>query len=346
MLEAGDLLLSVRDLEKRFEGRRSALEYLTRQPRPRLTALEKVSFELRGNDSLGIVGESGSGKSTLARCIVRLLEPDDGSVLFRDAEVRNASREDLRAIRRRIQLIYQDPYASLNPRMRIGRAVAEPARVHGLVPRDGEAALVEELLERVGLPGTMASRYPRELSGGQRQRVAIARALAVQPELLIADEAVSALDVSIQAQVLKLFEELKRDAGLGMIFISHQLAVVAHLCDRIAIMYLGRIVEIGPTSEVFTRPRHPYTIGLLKAHPSVEILKHRRAPALQGELPSPFAIPSGCRFRTRCPYAEAICHDVDPTPTELGAGHTAWCHVLPSETVSDLHARTMPTRNT
>jgi peptide/nickel transport system ATP-binding protein/oligopeptide transport system ATP-binding protein len=315
-------------VSKYYAGRRSLADHLGRRPKPRLVALDGVSIHLAANETLGIVGESGSGKTTLARCIVRLIRPDGGAIRFEGVDVLAASPADLRAVRRHVQLIYQDPYSSLNPRMTVGAAIAEPARVHGLVQRHAEGRLVEELLGRVGLPTSVARRRPRELSGGQRQRVAIARALAMRPKVIIADEAVSALDVSIQAQVLNLFEDLGRDLELGMIFIAHQLSVIAHLSTRVAIMYLGRIVETGPTAAVFARPRHPYTVGLLEAHPRVTAAR-RAVPALHGEIPSPYAIPRGCRFNTRCPLVEARCLDVDPPAVEVAPGHRSWCHVLP-----------------
>jgi oligopeptide/dipeptide ABC transporter ATP-binding protein len=227
-----------------------------------------------------------------------------------------------------MQMIYQDPYSSLNPRMTVRSAISEPALIHGLVDKDGAEDLVRELLERVGMPYTVANLRPRALSGGQRQRIAIARALALKPSVIIADEAVSALDVSIQAQILNLFGELIRDLRLGMIFIAHQLSVIAQLSDRVAIMYLGRIVESGPTADVFARPRHPYTGALLEAHPHLGAEK-KQAPALKGEIPSPYAIPKGCRFNTRCRFAEEKCFEIDPPPTEVSPGHYAWCHVLP-----------------
>ncbi|MBL8152619.1 MAG: ABC transporter ATP-binding protein [Anaerolineae bacterium] len=296
---------------------------------PRLTALDNVSIALNANEVLGIVGESGSGKTTLARCIVRLETPDHGSVFFDDRDVLSSSGIELRHIRRDVQMIYQDPYTSLNPRMRVRDAISEPALVHGLIDPAGKDSLIRELLERVGLPQTAADLRPRALSGGQRQRVAIARALALRPRIIIADEAVSALDVSIQAQILNLFADLIRELGLGMIFISHQLSVIAQLSDRVAILYLGRIVETGPTAQVFAHPRHPYTAALLKAHPSIETEKQRQ-PALKGEIPSPYAIPRGCRFNTRCAYAESRCFEQDPSAATISPGHQAWCHVLPA----------------
>jgi oligopeptide/dipeptide ABC transporter ATP-binding protein len=280
------------------------------------------------------VGESGSGKTTVARCIVRLVEPDAGLIRFRDIDIRAARGAGLRHTRRHIQVVFQDPYSSLNPRLSVGDAIEEAARVHGLLPRgDGGAARITALLDLVGLPATTARRHPRELSGGQRQRVAIARALAVEPSIVIADEAVSALDVSVQAQILNLFERLIDELGLSVIFISHQLAVIAHLAQRVAVMYLGRVVEEGPTAEVFARPRHPYTAALLSAHPTLD-RRDRRVPALRGELPSPYQMPAGCRFNTRCAFAQERCFVDEPALEEASPGHRVACHVLPELSVA------------
>jgi oligopeptide/dipeptide ABC transporter ATP-binding protein len=325
-------LLTVRDLRKTFAGQRSSRGLHRQEEARRIVALDGVSLTVSAREVVGLVGESGSGKTTLARCLVRLVDADSGVALFDGQDIFRAGGSQLRGIRRRMQLIYQDPYSSLNPRYRVGDAIGEPARSHGLVrDRAGEASLVAELLEAVGLSRNDARRLPRELSGGQRQRVAIARALAVQPELLVADECVSALDVSVQAQILNLFGRLSRERELAMIFISHQLAVIAQIAQRVAIMYLGRIVEMGDTGDVFVSPRHPYTALLLAAHPSVDVPGPRRSPAFTGEIPTPDNIPNGCRFRSRCPYAEPICADVDPPPVDVGNGHVSWCHVVPTQ---------------
>jgi oligopeptide/dipeptide ABC transporter ATP-binding protein len=326
-------LLRVEGLTKTFAARGAWSSALRRRPSPSLVALDRVSLSLGERETLGIVGESGSGKTTVARCIVRLVEPDAGSIRFREVDVRAARGAALRLMRRHIQVVFQDPYSSLNPRLSVGDAVEEAARVHGLLPAGGGAARIAALLDLVGLPATTARRRPRELSGGQRQRVAIARALAVEPSIVIADEAVSALDVSVQAQILNLFEQLVAELGLAVIFISHQLAVIAHLAQRVAIMYLGRIVEEGPTAEVFARPRHPYTAALLAAHPSLE-RRERLVPAVRGELPSPYQLPAGCRFNTRCAFAEVRCFVDDPRLEEAGAGHRVACHVLPELSVA------------
>ncbi|MGP8208613.1 MAG: ABC transporter ATP-binding protein [Acidimicrobiales bacterium] len=320
-------LVVAEHLHKSFPLRRSLTETLRGAPRRRLVALDDVSFELYPGQVLGIVGESGSGKSTIAHCLVRLLGVDSGRVLIGDEDIHALHGEELRNTRRRIQLVFQDPYSSLNPRLTVGSAVGEPARVHGLVDRAGAAALVAQLLERCGLRPEDASRYPRQLSGGQRQRVAIARALSTNPSVLIADEAVSALDVSVQAQILNLFSELQAELGLGIVFITHQLAVISHLATHIAVLYLGRVLESGPAQSVLSQSRHPYTRGLLEAQPSLRGARRRR-PALSGELPSAASLPSGCRFHTRCPIAEPICSEVDPPPVEVGPGHVSRCHVL------------------
>jgi oligopeptide/dipeptide ABC transporter ATP-binding protein len=318
-------LLEVEGLVKSYAVRRTGKERLGRKTPRRLVAVDDVSLSVGRGETVGIVGESGSGKTTVARSIVRLIEPDAGQIRFDGADVLSASQQALRGIRRRLQMIYQDPYSSLNPRLSVGEAIAEPARVHHLVHRAREDALVADLLRRVGLTANTAGKRPRELSGGQRQRVAIARALALEPDAIIADEPVSALDVSIQGQILNLLEGLRSELGLSTLIIAHQLSVIAHITQRVIVMYLGRVVEEGPTDEVFANPSHPYTVALLNAHPSVDAPRGRRTPALRGELPSPLAVPSGCRFRTRCPVAEARCATVDPPPVSVSTTHRSWC---------------------
>jgi oligopeptide/dipeptide ABC transporter ATP-binding protein len=322
-------LLDVTNLVKRFELRRPASSRLGRRPAPTLTAVDDVSLSLDRHRTLGIVGESGSGKTTLARCITRLVEADEGSVVFDGVELRSLEGAELRRMRRRIQTVFQDPYTSLNPRMTVGAAIAEPLRVHGIAGRDDAPGKVSELLDLVGLAPPLARRFPRELSGGQRQRVAIARSLAPQPELLIADEAVSALDVSVQAQILNLLLDLTENLGLTMIFISHQLSVIANVADDVAVMYLGRIVEYGPVEAVFASPQHPYTAALLAANPEPIPERRRGQAAIRGDIPSPLDIPSGCRFRTRCAYAEERCAEIDPPAADVGPRHVARCIVLP-----------------
>jgi oligopeptide/dipeptide ABC transporter ATP-binding protein len=322
-------LLEVKDLVKRFRARQSALERVTFRRPQYAVAVDGVSFAVRQGETLGLVGESGSGKTTVARTVLRLIDPDEGSITFDGVDLSALSRSELQSVRRRMQLVFQDPYSSLNPRMKVAAAIAEPALVHGVVERSRARAHVEEMLGLVGLPVSAAERYPRQLSGGQRQRVAIARALSARPSVLIADEPVSALDVSVQAQILNLLSKLLEELGLTMVFIAHQLSVVRHISDRVAIMYLGRIVETGPTDQVFDSPQHPYTKALLDAAPHPDPNRRHTRAAVRGDVPSPFAIPSGCRFRTRCAYAVERSETEDPELRKVGPGHYAACHVLP-----------------
>ena len=322
-------LLEVRDLVKRFRARQSILDRITFRPAQHAVAVDGVSFSLRKGETLGIVGESGSGKTTVARSVLRLIDPDQGSITFDGVDVSKLSRSDLQGVRRRMQMVFQDPYSSLNPRMKVGTAIAEPALVHGVIERAAAAAHVAEILDLVGLPASAAERYPRQLSGGQRQRVAIARALSARPSVLIADEPVSALDVSVQAQILNLLSRLLEQLDLTMVFIAHQLSVVRHISNRVAIMYLGRIVETGPTDHVFDSPQHPYTKALLDAAPHPDPSRRHTRAAVRGDIPSPFDIPSGCRFRTRCAYAVERSETEDPMLRPVGKDHYAACHVLP-----------------
>jgi oligopeptide/dipeptide ABC transporter ATP-binding protein len=324
-------LLVVDRLVKRFPVGRRVGDVLRRREAPSLVAVDGVSFELRRNEVLGIVGESGCGKSTLARCVVSLYQPDEGRILLDGRDVSRPGRAEARELHRRVQMVFQDPFTSLNPLMSIGAAIIEAGKVHGRIDGD-DAAFARRYLDLVGLAASMADRRPRALSGGQRQRAAIARALAVAPDVLIADEAVSALDVSIQAQILNLFAKLSDELGLAMVFISHDLAVVSHVADRVAIMYLGRIVEEGPVASVFRAPRHPYTRALLASHPDPFALRRTIDVApIAGDVPSPIAIPAGCRFKGRCPYREPICDLDDPALRPVGDdAHRAACHVLPA----------------
>ena len=292
--------------------------------RKTLHALANVNLAVRAGETLGIVGESGCGKSTLARIMVRLLQPDSGTVLVRGQE--NRANEKAPDTSTRLQMVFQDPYSSLNPRMRVGAAIEEPIRVHGIVPAAEVAAERDRLMERVGLGPRLATRLPRELSGGQRQRISIARALSVRPELLIADEAVSSLDVSVRAQILNLLSDLRSELGLTLVFISHDLSVVDHLSDRVAVMYLGRVVEVGPAGDVLSRGAHPYTRALVAAVPQPTVGSRRTQPSLRGELPSPMSPPSGCVFRTRCPMAQAVCAEIAPSPVTVASDRWAACH--------------------
>lgn len=326
-------ILRVRNLKKHFPVPQAFIDRVRRIPSPKVVALDGVSFDLMPTESLGIVGESGCGKSTLARCLVFLHRVDEGRIEFEGSDVTQASGMALRQVRSRMQMVFQDPYSSLNPRMTVGAAIAESARFHKkILNGDNEETYVRRLLQLTGLtPGT-AMKRPNALSGGQRQRVALARALAVEPSVIIADEIVSALDVSIQAQILNLLEELKTELGLAIVFISHDLAVVANTTDRIAVMYLGRIIEEGPTSVVFQDPQHPYTKALIAAHPDPDMDTKTDMNPLIGEIPSPLAIPHGCRFRTRCAFAEEICSEVEPELLHMpgrAIGHKVACHIVP-----------------
>ena len=319
-----DVLLEVRDLVKHFSvgggmfGRRAGT----------VRAVDGVSFTLKRGETLGLVGESGCGKTTTGRCILQLERPTSGQVIFEGRDLATLSEADLRPLRRRVQVIFQDPYASLNPRMTVGQILAEPLAVHGLVPdREGRRQRVRDLLARVGLLPQHADRYPHQLSGGQRQRVGIARALAVEPALIVCDEPVSALDVSIQAQIINLLEDLQAELGLTYLFIAHDLAVVRHISDRVAVMYLGKVVEIADRLELYDNPLHPYTKALLAAVPIPDpVLEAQRSHSvLMGEVPSPLNPPSGCVFHPRCPIAVERCPAEVPPLREITPGHWAAC---------------------
>jgi oligopeptide/dipeptide ABC transporter ATP-binding protein len=319
-----EALLEVRNLVKHFEvgsgmfGGRRAL----------VRAVDGVSFSIGRGETLGLVGESGCGKTTTGRCILQLEAPTSGEILFEGRDLTKLGPDELRAVRRRLQVIFQDPYSSLNPRMTVGDIIAEPLGVHGIVRGTGARRdRVRDLLRKVGLLPQHAARYPHQLSGGQRQRVGIARALAMQPSFIVCDEPVSALDVSIQGQIINLLEELQDRLGLTYLFIAHDLAVVRHISHRVAVMYLGRVMELAERDELYDNPLHPYTKALLDAAPIPDpVIERRRAPrALGGEIPSPLTPPKGCVFHTRCPLASAECRGEVPSLREAQAGHFVAC---------------------
>jgi peptide/nickel transport system ATP-binding protein/oligopeptide transport system ATP-binding protein len=317
----GDVLLRAEGVQVQFPTRRGG---------PPVRAVDGVDLEVRRGETLGLVGESGCGKSTLGLALLRLVEPTAGRIELDGTDVTALGRRQLRALRRRVAMVFQDPYASLDPRRTIADTVSEPLEVHGLHPgKAARRARVDELLGLVGLDGSFRNRRPHELSGGQRQRVGIARALAGEPDLIVCDEPVASLDVSIQAQVLNLLDRLQSELGLTYLFIAHDLAAVQHVSDRIAVMYLGRIVEIGDRDQVAGDPRHPYARALLSAVPLPDppAERRRRRIVLTGDVPSPTAPPSGCRFRTRCPDVFEPCDRVDPALQGVGAGHLAACHL-------------------
>ncbi|WP_188259495.1 ABC transporter ATP-binding protein [Azospirillum tabaci] len=304
----------------------SGLSVEYRTARGVVHALDDVSFELAPGETLGIVGESGCGKSTLARAVVRLLDPSAGTIRLGDTDITHASRRRMRAARRDLQMVLQDPAASLDPRWTVGDLLAEPLEIHGIGSRAERRARVADLLGKVGLPPEAAQRRPHEFSGGQRQRIGIARALALEPKVVVLDEPVSALDVSVQAQILNLLTDLQRTLGVSFLFIGHDLSVVEHISDRVAVMYLGRIVELGGRDSLWRRPAHPYTRALLDAAPRIDDGAAPPGPGLTGDTPSPYELPSGCRFHTRCPIAADLCRREAPATRALSPGHLVACH--------------------
>ena len=321
---SGAPLIEVRHVKKYFPIRKGLMQ----REVARVHAVDDVSFAVREGETLGLVGESGCGKSTLGRTIVRLLEPTAGQIVFRGEQIEHYRARRLRPLRREMQMVFQDPYASLNPRKRVGSIIGDPLKIHKIGDKSERKAQVEQLLETVGLSPEHYNRFPHEFSGGQRQRIGIARALALRPKLVVADEPVSALDVSIQSQMLNLLEDLQNEFQLTYIFIAHDLGVVRHVSDRIAVMYLGKIVELSPAEELYRRPIMPYTEALLSAVPipDPDLAAKRERLVLVGDVPSPINPPKGCRFNPRCRYASQVCREIEPPLVDYGDGHLAACH--------------------
>jgi oligopeptide/dipeptide ABC transporter ATP-binding protein len=323
-------LVETRGLTKEFPVGSSVVRALTRKPRETLVAVDDVSLSIERGETLGVVGESGSGKSTLGRLLLQLERPTAGDILFDGTSIVAAGASARRRLRKRVQVVFQDPYSSLNPTMTVRQTLAEVLAVHGIGSKESRGARIDDLLERVGLSPTLANRRPRQFSGGQRQRIGIARALAVEPDFVVADEAVSALDVSIQAQVLNLLMRLQDDLGLTYLFISHNLSVARHISNAIAVMYLGRIVERAPADELFDEPLHPYTQALFRAAPKPVPRRKTVKPAITGDIPNPIDRPSGCHFHPRCPFAMDVCREVYPAPREPTPGRMVTCHLYES----------------
>jgi oligopeptide/dipeptide ABC transporter ATP-binding protein len=322
-------LASAIEIEKlvvHFTQSRSWIDAATGAPRQVVKAVDGVDLAIGERETLGLVGESGSGKTTLGRALVRIHTPTSGHIRYRGRDLLSFPRIGTEALCRRIQMVFQDPYSSLNPRKTVAAALKEVLVFHDLAKGEAARRLVLQLLDQVGLPASVADRLPRSLSGGQRQRVGLARALAAKPAFIVLDEPVAALDVSIQAQILNLLQDLKNNAGVGMLLVAHELSVVRHMSDRVAVMYLGRIVEVASVRRIFEAPLHPYTQSLLKAVPRLVPQRRHRAAVLRGDIPSPLNVPPGCRFHPRCPRARDICRSVDPALTVLAPGHLAACH--------------------
>ena len=321
-------LLKVENLKKYFPVKRGILETLRKEPQKYVKAVDGISFEVQKGETLALIGESGCGKTTAGRVILRLIEPTDGKIIFDGVDITTLNYDALRPYRRRMQMVFQDPYASLSPRMKIGDAIAHPLLIHNLATKEEAKEMALKMLRRVGLTpeDEFYERYPHHLSGGQRQRVVIARAMILKPEFVIADEAVSMIDVSMRASILELLESFKEEYNLSMLFITHDIAVAKLIADRIAVMYLGKIVEIGPTQEVLNSPVHPYTLALIQAVPSLRKREKRKQIEITGEVPNAVNPPSGCRFHPRCPFMTEECRTKEPELIEINKGHYVACH--------------------
>jgi oligopeptide transport system ATP-binding protein len=320
---ATDVLLEVNNLKKHFPIKGGVFSKTIGY----VYAVDGVNFTLHYGETLGLVGESGCGKSTTGRTVLRLLEPTDGDIKFEGQEITKVDKGEMRALRRQMQIIFQDPYASLNPRMTVGSIIGEPLEIHKIARGSAKEDQVASLLQKVGLRAEDMRKYPHEFSGGQRQRIGIARALGLNPKLIVCDEPVSALDVSIQAQVINLLEDLQEEFSLSYLFIAHNLNVVEHISDRVAVMYLGKIVELASDTDLYNNPQHPYTEALLSAVPLPDPTIEKKRIILQGDVPSPINPPSGCHFHTRCPYKEKICEEEVPEFKDIGGGHWVACHL-------------------
>ncbi|MCT4593231.1 MAG: dipeptide ABC transporter ATP-binding protein [Anaeromicrobium sp.] len=325
-MENKQILLEVNNLKKYFQVKKGFFGGNIKH----VKAVDDVSFKIYKGETLGLVGESGCGKSTTGRTLIRLYEPTGGEIKYDGKDIAKMSQKELMPYRKKIQMIFQDPYASLNTRMTVGDIIGEAIDIHNIATGKERLKIIHDLLERVGLSPGHAVRYPHEFSGGQRQRIGIARALAVNPEFIICDEPISALDVSIQAQVVNMLSDLQKELGLTYLFIAHDLSMVRHISDRVGVMYLGKLVEIGTSDDVYDNPKHPYTQALLSAIPvpDPDVIKETNRIVLEGDVPSPLNPPSGCRFRTRCQYAMEKCAEIEPKMIEISEGHFAACHLL------------------
>ena len=323
---AETLLLDVKHLKKHFPIKGGVFSKTIGY----VYAVDDINFTLEKGETLGLVGESGCGKSTTGRTILRLIEPTDGAIYFEGQDITNLDKSAMRALRREMQIIFQDPYASLNPRMTVGSIIGEPLEIHKIAKGAEKEERVASLLQKVGLRAEDMRKYPHEFSGGQRQRIGIARALALNPKLIVCDEPVSALDVSIQAQVINLLEDLQAEFGLSYLFIAHNLNVVEHISNRVAVMYLGQIVELASGEELYKNPQHPYTEALLSAVPIPDPTVKKKRIILEGDVPSPINPPKGCHFHTRCMYKDKICEEVEPEFKDIGGGHWVACHFRPA----------------